>query len=146
MTPRQLPKSSQNFIPLFTPQSTLVHKNSTLDKIEFPQIPEDKEEMLGAPITTAEVQKAIKSLQSCKSPGPDGFTSEYYKSFSIFFSPYLTDMYNEAFALGRLPDTLSEASISLLLKKDKDPLLCGSYRSISLLNVDFKILSKILAL
>lgn len=55
-------------------------------------------------------------------------------------------MYNEAFALGYLPDTLSEASISLLLKKDKDPLLCSSYRPISLLNVDFKILSKILVL
>lgn len=77
----------------------------------------------------------------------DGFTAEYYKSFSNLLSPYLTDMYNEDFALGRLPETLSEASISLLLlKKDKDPLLCGSYRPISLLNVDFKILSKILAL
>ena len=71
--------------------------------------------MLGAPITTAEVQEAIKSLQNCNSPGPDGFTAEYYKSFSNLLNPRLTGMYNEAFALGHLPDTLSEASISLLL-------------------------------
>lgn len=55
-------------------------------------------------------------------------------------------MYNEVFTEGRLPPTLLEASISLLLKSDKDPLLCGSYRPISLLNVDLKILSKIIAL
>ncbi len=46
--------------------------------------------------------------------------------------------------MGFLPPTLSDASISLLLKKDKDPTSCDSYRPISLLNVDFKILAKVL--
>ena len=55
-------------------------------------------------------------------------------------------MYNEAFRHCRLPDTLSKATIYLILKKGKYSLLCGSYRSISLLNVDLKILSKVLAL
>lgn len=55
-------------------------------------------------------------------------------------------MYNEAFSNSHLPGILSEATILLLLKRDKDPLLCSSYRSISLLNVDFKILSKVLGL
>lgn len=120
--------------------------NDILDNIVFPQVSEDEAKMLGAPITTAEVLNAVKSLQSGKSPGPDGFTAEYYKCFANLLVPYLTDMYNEARTSGHLPRTLSEASISLLLKKDKDPLLCGSYRPISLLNVDFKILSKVLAL
>lgn len=53
--------------------------------------------------------------------------------------------YNESFISGRLPPTLSEANISLLLKKDKDPLECSNYRPISLLNVDQKILAKVLA-
>ena len=44
-----------------------------------------------------------------------------------------------------MPPTLSEANISLLLKKDKDPLECSNYRPISLLNVDQKILAKVLA-
>lgn len=72
--------------------------NSTLDKIDFPQIAGDKAEMLGAPVTTAEVQEAIKLLQSGKSPGPDSFTAEYYKTISNLLTPHLTDMYNEAFA------------------------------------------------
>lgn len=55
-------------------------------------------------------------------------------------------MYNDSLQTGRLPETLSIASISLLLKKDKDPTSCGSYRPISLLNVDCKILAKILAI
>lgn len=66
------PKAINNiFAELYTSLYTSEHlcsPNSTLDKIEFPQIPADKAEILGAPITTTEVQEAIKSLQSCKSP------------------------------------------------------------------------------
>ncbi len=54
-------------------------------------------------------------------------------------------MYNESFDLACLPQTLQEASISLILKKDKDPHMCNSYRPISLLHVDVKFLAKILA-
>lgn len=85
------------------------------------------------------------SLQNGKMPGYDGFTVEFFKLFSTSIAPVLQRMYNESCSEGCLPPTLSEASISLLLKSDKDPLLCSSYRSISLLNVDLKILSKIIA-
>jgi len=84
-------------------------------------------------------------MQNNKSPGPDGFTSEFYKKFAHLLAPILQTMFNEALSLGILPMTLRQASISLLAKKDKDPLFCTSYRPISLLNVDFKILSKVLA-
>lgn len=40
---------------------------------------------------------------------------------------------------------MTQAIISVLLKKDKDPLLCGSYHPVSLLNCDYKILTKVLA-
>lgn len=100
---------------------------------------------MGAPITISEVEEAIKSLQSSKSPGPDGYTTEFYKAFHTKLAPILVRVFNEALMKGHLPPTLSEASIILLPKKDKDPLLCSSYRPISLLNVDFKILAKLLA-
>ena len=54
-------------------------------------------------------------------------------------------MYNEAFKKGVLPPTLSQALISLILKKGKEPTDCKSYRPISLISVVTKILSKILA-
>lgn len=54
-------------------------------------------------------------------------------------------MYNESLDHGSLPPTLSQTSITLLLKKGKDPESCTSYRPLSLLNVDVKILAKVLA-
>lgn len=54
-------------------------------------------------------------------------------------------MFNESLSSGQLPPTILQAAITLIPKKDKDPLQCASYRPISLLNVDYKILSKILA-
>lgn len=47
-------------------------------------------------IAPTEVQEAIGSLQSGKSPGPDGLAVEYYKSFSPLLALVLRDMYNEA--------------------------------------------------
>lgn len=58
----------------------------------------------------------------------------------------LLAMYDYSFKITMLPQSLREANISLILKKGKDPEDCGSYRPISLLNVDLKLLSKILAL
>ena len=62
------------------------------------------------------------SLKNGKTPGPDGFT-EFFKLFSAAiaytFSGGLQRMYNESFTEGRLPPTLLEATISLLLKSDK---------------------------
>ena len=63
------------------------------------------------------------------------------KTVAPLLFPVLHDLYNDALSLGHLPPTLTNATITLLLKKDKDPLLCSS-----LLNVDYKILSNILAL
>lgn len=55
-------------------------------------------------------------------------------------------MFNESLSHASLPQTLTEASIILLLKPGKDNTACGSYRPISLLNCDVKILAKALAL
>lgn len=84
-------------------------------------------------------------MQSGKSPGPDGFPVEFFKRFSAKLIPLLLNMITESLASGILPKTLTSAQISLLLKKNKYPHCCGSYHPISLLNVDGKILAKILA-
>ena len=59
--------------------------------------------------------------------------------------PILLSVFEESFVEGHLPPTLCQAYISVLLKKNKDPLNCGSFRPISLLNVDYKLLAKALA-
>lgn len=85
------------------------------------------------------------AMQSGKSPGPDGFPVEFFKRFSDKLIPLLLNMFSNSLESGVLPKTLRSAQISLLLKKNKDPHCCSSYRPISLLNVDGKILAKILA-
>lgn len=84
-------------------------------------------EELERPITAVELEAAVKSLQSGKSPGPGGFPAEFYKTFWKQLAPHLLQMFTESYNLGTLPHTLHQACISLLLKKGKDPLSCGSY-------------------
>lgn len=84
-------------------------------------------------------------MNNGKSPGPDGYPVEFFKKFSDELAPLLLEMFNHAYEQGTLPPTLTKTSISLIHKKDKDPLNCASYRPISLLPVDVKILAKILA-
>jgi len=103
------------------------------------------DQALDMPITLQEVEMAIKAQQSRKSPGPDGLPSEFYAAFSTQLAPVLAAMYSDTFKRGSLPATMNQACITLLPKKDKDPLDCASYRPISLLNCDCKILAKVLA-
>lgn len=122
---------------LYTSDHPQIDVANTLNNIEFPRADEGLVGSLASPILPAEVANAIRALQSGKSPGPDGFTVEFYKKFSPLVFRVLSGVYNEALSVGRLPPTLTNATISLLLKKGKDPLLCSSVRRISLLNVDY---------
>lgn len=85
-------------------------------------------------------------MQNSKCPGPDGYSVEFYKAFINQISTLLLSVYDEALTTGSLPPTLYDACISLIHKSGKDPLEPGSYRPISLLNVDNKILAKILGM
>jgi len=60
-------------------------------------------------------------------------------------SPLLLRMLNHSFNIHKLPQSLYDANISLILKKDKEETDPASYRPISLLNSDLKIFTKILA-
>lgn len=127
-------------------QDTTPNFGNFFENLDIPSLDQSAVEEIERSITTAELSTAASSLQNGKSPGPDGFPPEFLKKFWHKLAPLLLDMYNESFELGHLSQTLNQASISLLLKKGKDPLACSSYCPISLLNVDFKLLSKLLAL
>lgn len=61
-------------------------------------------------------------------------------------APVLTAVYSESLSHGQLPNTFNEAMISLILKKDKDPLDPGYFRPVILVNVDCKVLTEVLAM
>ena len=127
------------------PPPTDSNMNKFFDSIEIPTIDTVTRLSLNQPITLEEILNSIREMNNSKSPGPDGLPSEFYKKFSTQLAPLLLDMFNHSLSIGTLPKTLTEATISVILKRDKNPAECSSYRPISLLNVDVKILAKILA-
>lgn len=132
---------------LYTSENTAdySHLDSFFNSLDIPTVHPDSVNDLERNITVEELTTTVKSMQCGKCPGPDGYTAEFYKKFLHKLAPILIDMFNESFESLKLPQTLTQASISLILKKNKDLLFCASYRPISLLNVDFKLLSKLLA-
>lgn len=115
-------------------------KNLKLAKLTI-----DEASALVEPIREEEIKETIVKLKNNKSPGMDGFSGEYYKVFVNDLTPVLCRLYNYALNSGNPPQSWSEAIITVLHKEGKDPSQCSSYRPISLLCVDYKILTSILA-
>ena len=74
-----------------------------------------------------------------------GFTSEFYQIFKEELTPILLKLYYKIQEEGGLLSSLYEVSIILILKSYKDTAKKENYIRISLMNIDDKILTKILA-
>lgn len=89
---------------------------------------------------------AILKMKGREAAGPDWLPIDIYKEFKDKLIGPLLYMYIEAFRQGCLPPSLRSALITLILKPGKSPEESGSYRPISLLNTDAKIIAKALAM
>lgn len=80
---------------------------------------------LEEPLTQVEIERAIKTSKSGKSPGPVGYLIEFYKAFSVKLVPLLCELYEEALQKKTLPFNNDTPNyICSLLKREKDPLKC----------------------
>ena len=109
-----------------------------------PNIPLDNENKLKQEIELAEINKAIKNMQPNKSPGEDGLPIEFYRVFWTDIKHLLFNSYKYSLEIGSLSITQKRGVISLLPKKN-DLALLKNWRPLTLLNVDYKILAKIIA-
>ena len=96
-------------------------------------------------ISIEEVKRALQSMNNNKSPGSDGFTVEFYKFFFNDLGKYLVNSLNHAFKDGKLSITQRLGVIICIPKPNKAREFIKNWRPISLLNVDYKLLSGVLA-
>ena len=98
------------------------------------------------PISLKELAESVKSLSLNKSHGTDGFTLEFYLKFWHLLGPLLCRLYNFCFTDQCLPASLQTSVTRLIFKKCGDVKDLENGRPISLLNTDYKILSRVITL
>ena len=116
-----------------------------LEKHNLLRLNQEEIENVNRPITSTEIETVMKNLPTNKSPGPDGFTGEFYQTFREELTPILLKLLQNTAEGGTFPNSCYKATITLIPKPDKDVTVKENYRPISLMNTDANILNKILA-
>lgn len=144
----EINKSFQTFYSnLYQSEVTLdkTHCDGWLNQLDLPKLSVEESADLDNLVTRDELRMAVQNMQRNKSPGFDGIPPEFDVTFWEQLGPFLLDMINFSIGKGEFSRDVNTALISFLLKKDKDPPECSSYRPLSLLNSDLKIFAKLRA-
>ena len=116
-----------------------------LDKSITSVLTSEKANICEGDLVESELFKSLSSMQDCKFPGNDGLTKELYEYFWSVIKDPLMNSIKEARKKKKLSISQLQAVIKLIAKNDRDKRYIKNWHPISLLNVDYKIMSKALA-
>ena len=111
---------------------------------QVPKLKQNQINHLNSPISPKEIEAVFNSPPTKKSPGPDRFSAEFYQTFKKDLIPTLHKLVHKIETKGTLPNSFYEATITLIPKPHRDPTKKENFGLISLINIDAKILNKIL--
>ena len=140
--PREVLNAQSKFYEkLYTSNPTISFKYVNTDDVK---LSEKENKSVNNEITISEIAQAIKAMPNSHTPGPDSLPAEFYKVFFIHIKEILLELYNFCFKVGRMHTSARRGVITLIPKSGRDLLLIKSWRPISLLCCDYKLVSKII--
>lgn len=95
-------------------------------------------------VTIEEIKEAVFDINPNKCPGPDGMTGHFFQQFWETMSSEITEMVTSFFTTGKLEEDINKTNICLIPKKLSAKSL-DEFRPISLCNVAYKVVSKLLS-
>ena len=132
---------------LFSSKKTIPLQDSAFSNLlcNLPALDDLTSSNLESPFTIEELEDSIKRSKLNKSPGPDGYTNEFFKYFCEELKTWMFRCYLEAYGEGALSDIITMGTITCIPKTGKLRNSLKNWRPLTLLNGTYKFLSSMIA-